>query len=36
MITRRSVTHGFGLGKVRWVVERAFVRLHQFKRILTR
>ncbi|MFF8996239.1 transposase [Streptomyces sp. NPDC014983] len=25
-----------GLGKVRWVVERAFAWLHQFKRLRTR
>lgn len=32
MIVRRGVAHGSGLGKVRWVVERAFAWLHQFKR----
>ena len=31
MIARRGVAHGPGLGKVRWVVERAFAWLHQFK-----
>lgn len=36
MIARRSVAHGSGLGKVRWVVERAFAWLHQFKRLRTR
>ncbi|MGW1179468.1 transposase, partial [Kitasatospora sp. NPDC002543] len=36
MIARRGVAHGSGLGKVRWVVERAFARLHQFKRLRTR
>ncbi|GAA1852169.1 hypothetical protein GCM10009751_05950 [Myceligenerans crystallogenes] len=28
--------HGSGLGKKRWVVERGFARLHQFKRLRTR
>jgi transposase len=32
MIARRGVAHGSGLGKVRWVVERAFAWLHLFKR----
>jgi transposase len=32
--TRRP--HGSGLGKVRWVVERAFAWLHQFKRLRIR
>lgn len=36
MIARRSVAHGSGLGKVRWVVERAFAWLHQFKRLRIR
>jgi transposase len=36
VIARRGVAHGSGLGKVRWVVERAFVWLHQFKRLRTR
>jgi transposase len=36
MIARRGVTHGFGLGKERWVVERAFAWLHQFKHLRTR
>ncbi|WP_432445260.1 IS5 family transposase [Streptomyces malaysiensis] len=36
MIARRGVAHGSGLGKVRWVVERAFVWLHQFKRLRIR
>lgn len=31
MIARRGVAHGSGLGKVRWVAERAFAWLHQFK-----
>ncbi|MFF9727434.1 IS5 family transposase [Streptomyces gardneri] len=33
MIARRGVAHGSGLGKVRWVVERASAWLHQFKRL---
>ncbi|MGX1955895.1 IS5 family transposase [Streptomyces anulatus] len=36
VIARRGVAHGSGLGKVRWVVERAFAWLHQFKRLRTR
>lgn len=36
MVARRGVTHGSGLGKVRWVVERAFAWLHQFKRLRIR
>lgn len=36
MIARRGTVHGSGLGKVRWVVERAFAWLHQFKRLRTR
>ncbi|MFE7382111.1 IS5 family transposase [Streptomyces zhihengii] len=36
MIARRGVAHGSGLGKVRWVVERVFAWLHQFKRLRTR
>ncbi len=36
MIARRGFAHGSGLGKVRWVVERAFAWLHQFKRLRTR
>ncbi|MFJ3146166.1 transposase, partial [Streptomyces halstedii] len=35
-IARRGIAHGSGLGKVRWVVERAFAWLHQFKRLRTR
>src|SRR3954467_5075109 len=33
---RRNTTHGSGLGTVRWVVERTFAHLHQFKRLLVR
>lgn len=36
MIARRGLAHGSGLGKVRWVVERAFAWPHQFKRLRTR
>ncbi|MGW2441873.1 IS5 family transposase [Streptomyces goshikiensis] len=36
VIAQRGVAHGSGLGKVRWVVERAFAWLHQFKRLRTR
>lgn len=36
MIARRGIVHGFGLGKVRWVVERAFAWLHPFKRLRIR
>lgn len=36
MIARRGIAHGSGLGKVRWVVERAFAWLHQSKRLRTR
>ena len=36
LISRRGVGHGSGLGKVRWVVERAFACLHQFKRLRIR
>lgn len=35
-IARRGVAHGSGLGKKRWVVERAFAWLHRFKRLRTR
>ena len=35
-IARRKTDHGSGLGRHRWVVERTFARLHQFKRLLVR
>jgi transposase len=35
-IARRQTEHGSGLGRVRWVVERTFAWLHQFKRLLVR
>ncbi|MET9418343.1 IS5 family transposase [Streptomyces klenkii] len=30
---RKGTAHGSGLGKTRWVVERIFARLHQFRRL---
>ena len=36
VIARRNSEHGSGLGAVRWVVERTFAHLHQFKRLLVR
>ena len=36
VIARRKSEHGSGLGVVRWVVERSFAHLHQFKRLLVR
>jgi transposase len=35
-IARRNSGHGSGLGRHRWVVERTFAWLHQFKRLLVR
>ena len=35
-IARRKSEHGSGLGRARWVVERTFAWLHQFKRLLVR
>ncbi|MER5619061.1 IS5 family transposase [Streptomyces sp. NPDC002215] len=35
-IARRGTPHGSGLGKTRWVIERTFARLHQFKRLRIR
>jgi transposase len=35
-IARRQTEHGSGLGRGRWVVERTFAWLHQFKRLLVR
>jgi len=35
-IARRKTTHGSGLGRYRWVVERTFAWLHQFRRLLVR
>lgn len=35
-IARRQTEHASGLGRVRWVVERAFAWLHHVKRLLVR
>jgi transposase len=35
-IARRQTEHGSGLGRYRWVVERSFAWLHNFKRLLVR
>jgi transposase len=35
-IARKGTAHGSGPGKTRWVVERTFAWLHQFKRLRTR
>jgi transposase len=35
-IVREGTSHGSGLGRTRWVVERTFAWLHQFKRLRTR
>jgi transposase len=35
-IARRQTGHGSGVGRYRWVVERTFAWLHQFKRLLVR
>jgi transposase len=35
-IARRKTGHGSGLGRVRWVIERTFAWLHNFKRLLVR
>jgi transposase len=36
VIARRGAPHGSGLGQTRWVVERTFAWLHQFKRLRIR
>ena len=36
MIARRGTAHGSGLGKQRWVVERGFAHLHNFRRLRIR
>ena len=36
MIARRQTRHGSGLGRQRWVVERTFAWLRNFKRLLVR
>ena len=35
-IAARNTTHGSGLGKERWVVERTFAWLHQYRRLRVR
>jgi transposase len=35
-IARRRTEHGSGLGRVRWVVERTFAWLHNFRRLRIR
>jgi transposase len=34
-IARRNTEHGSGLGRTRWVVERTFAWLHDYKRLAT-
>jgi transposase len=36
VIARRATANGSGLGKQRWVVERGFAHLHNFRRLRTR
>ena len=36
IIARRNTDHGTGPGRQRWVVERTFAWLHQFRRLLVR
>ena len=36
VIARRETEHCSGLGRYRWVVERTFAWLHNFKRLLVR
>ena len=36
VIARRGSDHGSGLGRERWVVERTFAHLHNFRRLRTR
>jgi transposase len=36
LIARRQTQHGSRLGRYRWVVERTFAWLHNFKRLLVR
>jgi transposase len=35
-LARRETEHGSGLGVYRWVIERSFSWLHQFRRLRTR
>jgi transposase len=36
LFARRETEHGSGLGRVRWVIERTFAHLHNFKRLVVR
>ena len=36
VIARRGTEHGSGLGRQRWVVERGFAHLHNFRRLRIR
>jgi Transposase DDE domain len=36
VIARRATSHGSGLGRLRWVVERTFAWLHNFRRLRPR
>jgi len=36
VIARRQTGHGSGLGRERWVVERTFAWLHNYRRLLIR
>ncbi|OPZ46210.1 MAG: Transposase DDE domain protein [Actinobacteria bacterium ADurb.BinA094] len=36
LIARRGAAHGSGLGRQRWVVERGFAHLHNFRRLRIR
>ena len=36
VIARRATEHGSGLGRLRWVVERTFAWLHNFRRLRIR
>jgi transposase len=36
LLAKRGVPHGSGLGKSRWVVERTFAWLHDFRRLRVR
>jgi transposase len=36
VVARRGIEHGSGLGRFRWVVERTFAWLHNFRRLRNR
>jgi len=36
VIAKRGVAHGSGLGRQRWVVQRGFAHLHNFRRLRIR